>query len=128
MTRVLLMLLVVLCLPVTAAAQDEDRITLVRQGEVAPYTGYLFTESAAVEWRQRIQLLEARLELDVRHAEELGRIRLEGAELQLSLVQAELERNLRDSRPRWYRHPVFVAVCTAVVTGLVFTTAWKVSQ
>ena len=113
-----------------ASAQEPegDRILLLRQGTPAPFTGYLYTEAAAVEWRQRIQLLEARLELDVRHAEELGRIRLEGAELQLSLIQSEMEWAIRAGQRRWYQHPVFVAVCTAVVTGLVFSTAWRVAR
>ena len=54
--------LLVVCAPPTVAAQD---IVHLPQNRPAPFEGYLLREDDLLRWRQRIEMLEHRLTLDL---------------------------------------------------------------
>ena len=126
----------------------EDKITALREGEKAPYTGQLFDPSTALRWANWLQQYKLRLITDV----ELQR-RLCEADLRLTERRLEIEKEkntvvlqdykrqigTRDTRilelekevtsPPFYRTFWFGTTVGVLITGAMFGLgAWAVSS
>lgn len=119
----------------------DSHITVVRQGEPAPYQGQLFDDATALRWANWLKQakLVYRIDMEALHKQNEADHKLQEQKLllqqeQYNLVVTEYSRKLKeaeqDSRnPPWYRTMWFGAVLggTAVaVVGVV--SIWAVGQ
>lgn len=117
-----LVILLILALTSTAYAQE---ITPLREGEAAPFTGMLFPSETAVKWRQRIELLETRLRLEVSSCEDISRVRLETLRGTLRLrteqytadVDQLMESRTQALRPKLLDSPLLWLVVGVIIGG-----------
>ncbi len=115
---------VVTCFAITAFAQEE--ITPIAVGAEAPFTGMLFPTETAVRWRQRIELLEERLRLDVARVEETSQLRLSlyRDTLRVRTEQYDEDReSLRESIVRASETPWYDAPVLWTIVGVIFGAA-----
>lgn len=155
-------LLVVLTLSATGLAEEsklptpqvltyppgDDKIAVVRKGEVAPYTGQLFEDNTALRWAVWLQQYRTRYGLDLRAAQEGCAVRLDHAsalaaieatrtqqiekDLRARLTEVDaqrlrLEETIRD--PGFFKQPgTWVAVGVVTTLATVFVTAYAVHE
>lgn len=78
--RQLVAVVVTVAFTASASAQGlEDPVVALEEGARAPFSGMLFQTETAVRWRQRIEMLQERLRLDVERCESVARVREEAA-------------------------------------------------
>lgn len=116
-----------------APAQD---ITYVQEGARSPFSGMLFPMDTAARWRNRIDLLEHQLTLDVQREHDIAQIRYDAYEERLATLRTQMEadrttlqRALDSSQRRGLRsHPMlWYSLGAATVVVLVVTTSIAVS-
>lgn len=123
---------------VEAVPPGEDRIEVLRKGEVSPFTGQLFDQDTALRWRNWLGQYRLRLRESETYAERRLALEIDFSQRELERTkkfheevvglhiqrQRELETQLRQldaqtrTPPAWYSSPWF-----AFSTGLVIGTA-----
>lgn len=125
----------------TAHGQDiptpgETRLARLTDGDRAPFTGILAPEALYVDWRNRIVLLEQRLEIegDAANSRELALESLHEGRLSFEVERRALERDLyinridalvlqlvearEDAKTGFFEQPAFWFAMGVIVTGI----------
>lgn len=126
----------------------EDKISVIRKGDPAPYTGQLFEDNTALRWAVWLQQYKARYGLDMRAEQDSCQIKLQHAD-DLASIEADraskLEKDLRarlketDAQrlrleeelrnPGFFRQPgLWVGVGVVTTLATVAVTAYAVHE
>ena len=104
-----------------SAKAAEPAIVPVQAGQPAPFAGQLIPPLTAARMGVSIESCDARIALDVAHAEEIAaaqvqyqRDLLAAADQAAQAREYALRQQLDEQRPRWYQHPAFIATVSVI--------------
>lgn len=129
----------------------DDKITVVRKGDAAPYTGQLYDDNTAVRWAIWLQQYKGRYALDMKAAEDSCQVKLEADKsvaqvlaARNATIEADAMQRLKSSetarlqaeeqlrnppffdRPGiWFGIGVATTILTAVATGYLVRASTK---
>lgn len=134
--------------PVEAIPPGDDVIVAIKKGVQAPFDGQLFSSETALRWANWLKQFRARLELDVKRANDVCEVE-KGYRDSLLVIEREraasVERDLQDRLkaseaarlraeeamrdPAFYKTPEFGVIIGVVATAAVFAlSVWAIDS
>jgi hypothetical protein len=106
----------------------------LEKGEVAPFTGQLYTVELALDHSDIVHNFKQRLKLEASHLQAGFAIRLQGArrfreiDAEASKAREKLYLDaIEDASPSWYERPAFMIPVTIVVTAGVILAVFAIA-